>query len=57
MMIEFEDHDEEEQRLLLRYLDNAMPKPAIPARPNWFWRLIGRIYLAYARWRYRAPRH
>ena len=60
MMIEFEDHGEEEQQLLLRYLDQLKaegPAGASPPPPkfNWFWRLIGRIWLAYVRWRYGRP--
>jgi hypothetical protein len=61
MMIEFEDHGEEEQRLLLRYLEQlkaqgSFPPPPPPPRPNWFWRLVGRIWLAYVRWRYGRPK-
>jgi hypothetical protein len=63
MMIEFEDHGEEEQQLLLRYLDRAKAQdragagaPPPPPKPGWFWRLIGRIWLAYVRWRYGGPR-
>ena len=65
MMTEFEDHGEEEQQLLLRYLEQAKaqdragtgasPTPPKPPKPGWFWRLIGRIWLAYVRWRY-GPR-
>ncbi len=55
MMTEFEDHGEEEQRLLLRHLDGAKPQPRAtnPPKPSRFWHLIGRLYLAYLRWRYR----
>ncbi len=57
MMIEWEDHGEEERRLLLQHLDRMKPQPATslaPApKPNWFWRLAGRIYLAYLRRRHR----
>ena len=63
MMIEFEDHGEEEQQLLLRYLDRAKAQdragagaPPPPPKLGWFWRLIGRIWLAYVRWRYGGPR-
>ncbi len=61
MMIEFEDHGEEEQQLLLRYLEGLKAQgnsgaPPTPPKPNWFWRLIGRIWLAYVRWRYGRPR-
>jgi hypothetical protein len=57
MMIEFEDHGEEEQRLLLRYLEQLKAQgpagaPPPPPKLNWFWRLLGRIWLAYVRWRY-----
>ena len=55
MMIEFGDHGEEEQRLPLRYLEAAKSQP--PAihtlKPGCLWLLIGRLYLAYLRWRYR----
>ena len=55
MMIEFGDHGEEEQRLLLCYLEAAKSQP--PAihtpKPGCFWLLIGRLYLAYLRRRYR----
>jgi hypothetical protein len=53
MMIEFEDRSEEEQRLLLRYLERAKPKPRAP-KIGWFWRFVGRLYLAYLCWRYRG---
>ena len=63
MMIEFEDHGEKEQQALLRYLDRAKAQdragagaPPPPPKPGWFWRLIGRIWLAYVRWRYGGPR-
>ncbi len=53
MMIEFEDHGEEEQQLLLRYLERLKPQGSAgappPPNPNWFWRLVGRIWLAYVR--------
>jgi hypothetical protein len=56
MMIEFGDRGEEEQRLLLRYLEAA--KSQLPAvrqpKSGCFWLLIGRLYLAYLRWRYRS---
>ena len=56
MMIEFGDRGEEEQRLLLRYLEAA--KSQLPAvrqpKSGFFWLLIGRLYLAYLRWRYRS---
>lgn len=26
------------------------------AKPGWFWWLVGRLYLAYLRWRYRKHR-
>ena len=60
MMIEFEDHGEEEQKLLLRYLERMKAQgpagaPPTPPKPGWFWRLIGRIWLAYVRWRYGRP--
>jgi len=57
MMIEFEDHGAEEQRLLLRYLEQRKaqgsfpPQPPAP-RPNWLWRLVGCIWLTWARRRY-----
>jgi hypothetical protein len=58
MMIEFEDHGEEEQQLLLRYLERLEAQgsasagaPPPPPKPNWFWRLVGRLWLAYVRWR------
>ena len=56
MMIEWEDHGEEERKLLLQHLDRMKPQPTPPPTPpkvNWFWRVLGRIYLAYIRWRYR----
>lgn len=55
MMIEFGDHGEEEQRLLLRYLEAAKSQaPAIHTpNPSCLWLLIGRLYAAYLRWRYR----
>jgi hypothetical protein len=57
MMIEFGDHGEEEQRLLLRYVEAAKSlPPANPSRPGCLWLLIGRLYLAYLRWRYRTAR-
>jgi hypothetical protein len=57
MMIEFEDRSEEEQRLLLRYLDAAKSQPAAhPSRPGCLWLLIGRLYSAYLRWRCRTAR-
>jgi len=61
MMIEFEDHGEEEQQLLLRYLERLEAQgsagaPPPPPKPNWFWRLVGRIWLAYVRWRYGRPK-
>ncbi len=54
MMIEFEDHSEEGQQLLLRYLDQLKAQhgagaPPPPPKPNWFRRLLGRIRLAYVR--------
>ena len=57
-MIEFGDHGEEEQRLLLRYLEAAksLPPAIHRPKPGCLWRLIGRLYLAYLRWRYRAAR-
>ena len=61
MMIEFEDNGEEEQQLLLRYLDLlkaqglAAPIPA-PPKPGWCWCLLGRFWLAYVRWRYGRSR-
>ncbi len=59
MMIEWEDHGEEERRLLLRYLEATKPRPSAsesgePRKLGRFWRLVGRLYLAYLRWRYRA---
>ncbi|HOL72088.1 MAG TPA: hypothetical protein PKW45_11635 [Bryobacteraceae bacterium] len=56
MMIEFGDRGEEEQRLLLRYLEAAKSQPpaAREPKPGCFWLLIGRFYLAYLRWRYRS---
>ncbi len=59
MMIEFEDHSEEGQRLLLRYLDAAkrQPRTSHGSNSGCFWRLIGRLYLAYLRWRYGDPRN
>jgi len=58
MMIEFGDHGEEEQRLLLRYLEAArsLPPAIQTQKPGCLWRLIGRLYLAYLRWRYWAAR-
>jgi hypothetical protein len=64
MMIEFEDHGEEERQLLLRYLDGLKAQggagsagaPPTPPKPNWFWRLLGRVWLAYVRCRYGRPR-
>jgi len=55
MMIEFGDHGEEEQRLLLRYLEAAksLPPAIHTPRPGCLGLLIGRLYLAYLRWRYR----
>ncbi len=54
MMIEWEDHGEEEQQLLLRYLDPNKPRQqATDPKPRRSCRLIGRLYLAYLRWRYR----
>jgi hypothetical protein len=43
MMIEFEDHGEEERQLLLRYLDSLKAQggagsagaPPTPPKPNW----------------------
>ena len=61
MMIEFEDHGAEEQLLLLRYLESLKAQagtgtsPA-PPKPGWFWRLLGRIWLAYVRWHYGGSR-
>jgi hypothetical protein len=60
MMIEFGDHSEEEQRLLLRHLERLKAQGGAggappPPKPGWFWRLLGRIWLAYVRWRY-GPR-
>ena len=57
MMIEFEDHSEEDQQLLLRYLDRMKAQDCAgasppPPKPAWFWRLLGRIWLAYVRLRY-----
>ena len=56
MMIEFEDHGEEEQRLLLQYLERMKGQSAgaspLPPEPGWFWRLVGRLWLWYVRWRY-----
>lgn len=57
MMVEFEDRDEEQQRRFLEYLDrlkaeHAAPSPA-PPKPGCLWRLLGRLCLAYWRWRYR----
>jgi hypothetical protein len=59
MMIEWEDHGEEERQLLLRHLEATMPRlPASeshePRQLGRFWRLVGRLYLAYLRWRYRT---
>jgi len=59
MMIEWEDHGEEERQLLLRHLEATKFRPAAsesrePRQPGRFWRLVGRLYLAYLRWRYRA---
>ncbi len=56
MMIEFEDHGEEERQLLLRYLDRLKAQggagaPPTSSKPNWFWRLLGHVWLAYVRWR------
>jgi hypothetical protein len=58
MMTEWEDHGEEEQRLLLDYLDRIETQRSADASPDppklgYCWRLIGRLYLAYLRWRYR----
>jgi hypothetical protein len=60
MMTEFEDHGEEEQQLLLRHLDRLKTQggagaPPPPPKLNWFWRLLGRIWLAYVRCRYGRP--
>ncbi len=55
MMIEFEDHSEEQQRLLLEYLDRLKAEknaPPAPSRPGCLGRLLGRLYLAWLRWRY-----
>jgi hypothetical protein len=58
MMVEFEDHTEEQQRRFLEYLDrleaqrDIQPVPE-PPRPGCLWRLIGRLHLANWRWRYR----
>ena len=61
MMIEFEDHGEEEQQLLLlRYLEGLKAQggagsagaPPTSPKPKWFWRLLGRVWLAYLRWLY-----
>jgi hypothetical protein len=58
MMVEFEDRNEEQQRRFLEYLDrleaqrDIQPAPE-PPKPGCLWRLIGRFYLAYWRWRYR----
>ncbi len=57
MMVEFEDRDEEQQRRFLEYLDrlkaeHAVPPPE-PPKPGCLWRLVGRLYLAWLRWRYR----
>ena len=57
MMIEFGDHGEEEQRLLLRYIEAAKSQPAAHrSRPGCLWLLIGRLYSAYIRWLYRHQR-
>jgi hypothetical protein len=32
---------------------NQQPPATPPPKVNWFWRLLGRIYLVYLRWRYR----
>jgi hypothetical protein len=58
MMIEFEDHSPEQQEALLRYLDqlkaqqNVAPSPEAP-KPGHLRNLIGRLCIAYWRWRYR----
>ncbi len=57
MMIEFGDHGEEEQRLLLRYLESTKPqsRPAsAEPKAGRLGRLFGRFYLAYLRWHYRV---
>lgn len=79
MMIEFEDRDEEQQRMFLEYLNRLTPEPAsapcsaclgrgcevcshtglaehMPREaptPGCLWRFVGRLYLAWLRWRYR----
>jgi len=58
MMVEFEDRNEEQQRRFLEYLDRlkaeqTTPSLPEPPRPGCLWRLVGRLYLAYWRWRYR----
>jgi hypothetical protein len=55
MMIEFEDRSEEDKRLIIRYLEatKSQPPPAREPKPGCFWVLIGRLYIAYLRWRYR----
>ncbi len=57
MTIEFEDHSEEGQQLLLRHLESEKPEAVKPPKLNCFWRLIGRLYVGFLRWRYREPRH
>lgn len=60
MMIEWEDHGEEERRLLLEYVDRMKPQPAPPPphlpKPTWFWRLLARLHLEYLLWRDRRNR-
>jgi hypothetical protein len=58
MMVEFEDRNEEQQRRFLEYLERLKTQPKAPTSPEapkagCLWRLIGRLYLAYWRWRYR----
>jgi hypothetical protein len=58
MMIEFGDHGEEEQRLLLRNIEAAKSQPPASSapKPGCLWRLIGRLCAAYLRWRYQTAR-
>jgi len=52
-MIEWKERGEEEQRLLLRHLEDTERRThdsAMAPKLGWFWRFVGRLYLAYLRW-------